>query len=140
MLAALKEYWSKHPDLRLGQIVSNMTLVGHAPGPGIFSIEDHVLLGRLTHTNLMPAQKRRAKKPILWAVEWLERDNNVWHEVVLSAKVKANEFLARMAFNELDVYDNRLVKISSRGRRTVVAMKPATKPTGFWPRGLRSFP
>lgn len=37
MLEILRKYWLANPDLRLGQIVSNMT----GSHPSVFYIEDH---------------------------------------------------------------------------------------------------
>ncbi len=52
ILAALGEYWMNHPDLRLGQIVSNMVPLN--PGstiiPDPFYMEDEVFLKKLQET------------------------------------------------------------------------------------------
>ena len=50
VLAALGEYWQKHPDLRLGQIVSNATYWGDDSGAfhlDPFYLEDDRLLAAL---------------------------------------------------------------------------------------------
>lgn len=47
VLAELRTYWDRYPDLRLGQLVSNMVAVGH----DIYQLEDDVLLGRLHRAN-----------------------------------------------------------------------------------------
>jgi uncharacterized protein YihD (DUF1040 family) len=41
-LGALEHYWRRHPDLRLGQIVGNLSR-----GLDPYFIEDETLLGRL---------------------------------------------------------------------------------------------
>jgi hypothetical protein len=43
ILAALGEYWKANPDLRLGQIVANLTVKAterHVAAPEIFYVED----------------------------------------------------------------------------------------------------
>jgi hypothetical protein len=45
MLATVEAYWKQYPDLRLGQIIFNLTHTG--PAASIFYIEDDDLLGRL---------------------------------------------------------------------------------------------
>lgn len=48
ILFILREYWKTNPDLRLGQIVTNLTTATHKmedadgfPGISIFSLEDN---------------------------------------------------------------------------------------------------
>lgn len=47
MLETLREYWLRHPDLRLGQIVVNACRP-RTPCPDVFYTEDDVILDRLT--------------------------------------------------------------------------------------------
>jgi len=44
VLEAVRKAWEQSPDLRLGQLISNATPVGH----DVFSIEDDELFDRLT--------------------------------------------------------------------------------------------
>jgi uncharacterized protein YihD (DUF1040 family) len=44
LLAALRDYWKSHPDLRLGQILCN---VARETGADPFHLEDDVFLERL---------------------------------------------------------------------------------------------
>jgi len=44
LLEAIKKYWEQYPDLRLGQIVVNMT----EPGKDPFYLEDDELYARIT--------------------------------------------------------------------------------------------
>lgn len=58
ILAALGEYWKANPDLRLGQIVANLTVKANARplhAPEIFYVEDDKIeaaLGPLATTDL----------------------------------------------------------------------------------------
>lgn len=47
ILLALKKYWIDNPDLRLGQIIVNITQCGHDP----FYLEDETLLKHLKGLN-----------------------------------------------------------------------------------------
>jgi hypothetical protein len=52
ILEALKEYWTKYPDLRLGQIVVNLTRSDTSPsGHDPFYVEDEELLAKLNKLN-----------------------------------------------------------------------------------------
>lgn len=49
LLTKLREIWKKHPDLRLGQLIVNLTNPSK-PCPDVFNIEDDELFERLdTH-------------------------------------------------------------------------------------------
>jgi len=60
ILAALGEYWMNHPDLRLGQIVSNAAA---SERMDVFFVEDDVMLARLqkdaVRVNLSPEALKR---------------------------------------------------------------------------------
>jgi hypothetical protein len=47
ILALIEELWSKHPDMRLGQLIVN--LLDARPNP-IFTVEDDILRDRLRTT------------------------------------------------------------------------------------------
>lgn len=46
VLAYLYEYWSRNPDLRLGQVITNLSHSA-SPCPGVFYMEDDELLKQL---------------------------------------------------------------------------------------------
>jgi uncharacterized protein YihD (DUF1040 family) len=58
LLARLRDYWHTYPDLRLGQIVTNMA--DHHQGfSDVFSVEDDVILQALAR-ELEPHSRKRA--------------------------------------------------------------------------------
>lgn len=54
ILALLAEYWQAHPDLRLGQIVTNAT---NEEAPGVFYFEDDEMEVELQHAVMRDRRK-----------------------------------------------------------------------------------
>ncbi len=52
LISALTHLWKRYPDMRFGQLVSNIHRVpgsiDYPPGPDLFNVEDDELLRRLT--------------------------------------------------------------------------------------------
>jgi uncharacterized protein YihD (DUF1040 family) len=45
IIKLLEKYWSEHPDLRLGQIISTMHSYSTGKNTDLFYVEDSVLIG-----------------------------------------------------------------------------------------------
>lgn len=104
MLKQLELYWRANPDLRLGQIVSNMA--ASAGSKDCFFTEDDKMMGILTAENIRQEIKEQSKQPEILEVmniNNLYETENKLMEIYQNNEVCMGEVLASTGVNNISL-------------------------------------
>lgn len=104
MLKQFELYWRANPDLRLGQIVSNMA--ASVGSKDCFFTEDDKMMGILTAENIRQEIKEQSKQPEILEVmniNNLYETENKLMEIYQNNDVCMGEVLASTGFNNISL-------------------------------------
>lgn len=104
MLKQLESYWRANPDLRLGQIVSNMA--ASVGSKDCFFTEDDKMMGILTAENIRQEIKEQSKQPEILEVmniNNLYETENKLMEIYQNNDVCMGEVLASTGVNNISL-------------------------------------
>lgn len=104
MLKQLESYWRANPDLRLGQIISNMA--ASVGSKDCFFTEDDKMMGILTAENIRQEIKEQSKQPEILEVmniNNLYETENKLMEIYQNNEVCMGEVLASTGVNNISL-------------------------------------